>query len=365
MASKKILLSEAKEGMELTKDIYDISGRLLVPFGTILDREIINKLENYDVVVVKVIEKSEIDELYLGSTKDYPNEETTYFGKIKSSPEYVEFEKQFNTSVNDLKIEFNDIVMKNKAIEIDEMLQGVKQIIASNKTKYGLLDILTCMRGYDDLTFAHSMNVSLICSIIADWMGYSDSDKELLMAAGLLHDIGKIKIPREIITKPGRLTEKEYNIVKMHPVLGYEILMNQKIELRIKNAALCHHERFDGSGYPRKLPGNSIEEISGIVAIADVYDAMTANRVYREGLSPFTVTEFFEENIIHFDPKILLMFLNKTAQSYVSSTALLSNGEEGKIAMINNHSIGRPVVMCGNKVIDLSKDKSINIVKVY
>jgi putative nucleotidyltransferase with HDIG domain len=244
------------------------------------------------------------------------------------------------------------------------LLKGVKEIVGDNKAKYNLLDMINCIRGYDDLTYVHSMNVSLICNIIGVWFNYSESDCEILMAAGLLHDIGKVKIPREIITKPGKLTDREYNIVKMHPVLGYDILKNQHIDIRIKNASLMHHERYDGGGYPRKLSGNSIDEVSRIVAIADVYDAMTANRVYREGLSPFHVIGFFEENMSSFDPRMLMTFLQKTASAYVSKTVLLSNGEEGKIAMINNNAVGRPVVMVGDKAIDLSRDKSINIVKV-
>ena len=364
MAFKKILLSEAEEGMELANDVYDEKGRLIVPFGTTLDREIISKMEFYDIVVVKVVEKTEIDELFMEAVPKGKKEVPGYIENIKNSPEFVEFDKKFNESVGELKVEFNDIVLKNKEIDINEMLRGVKQVIASNKTNYNMLDMLSCMRGYDDLTFVHCMNVSLICNIMAGWLGYSVEDTEMLMAAGLLHDIGKVKIPREIITKPGKLAEQEYKIIKMHPVFGYEILRGQPIDIRIKNAALMHHERYGGGGYPRNLSGNQIDEISRIVAIADVYDAMTANRVYREGMSPFAVIEFFEENMSAFDPKILLMFLQRIAQTYVSSTVLLSNGAEGKIAMINNNAVGKPVVMCGDKAVDLSRDHSVKIVKM-
>lgn len=364
MAFKKILLSEAQEGMELANDVYDEKGRLLVPFGTILDREIINKMDLYKVVVIKVVEKTEIDELFMEIVPPNKNSFPGYMESIKNSPGYHEFDQKFNESVGELKDKFNDIVLKSKEIDINELLVGVKQVIASNKTNYNMLDMLSCIRGYDDLTFVHCMNVSLICNIMAGWLKYSPEDTEVLMAAGVLHDIGKIKIPREIITKPGKLSEQEYKIVKTHPVFGYEILREQPIDIRIKNAALMHHERYCGGGYPRDIKGNQIDEISRVVAIADVYDAMTANRVYREGLSPFEVIEFLEENISAFDPKILLMFLNRIAHTYVSSTVLLSNGDEGKIAMINNNAVGKPVVMCGDKVVDLSRNHSIKIVKM-
>lgn len=364
MAFKKILLSEAKAGMELANDIYDDKGRLLIPFGTVLDKELISRMEAYDVIVIKIVEKSEIDDLFMDSVDKKETKESGYIENIKMEPKFQEFDNNFNDSVNDLKLEFNDIVVKHKEIDVEGMLKSVKQVISSNKTKYSLFDMLSCMRGYDDLTFVHCMNVSLICSVMADWLGYSEKDKDTLMAAGLLHDIGKIKIPKDIITKPGKLTEKEYKIIKLHPVYGYEILINQPIDPRIKNATLMHHERYDGGGYPRGIAGENIDEMSKIVAIADVYDAMTANRVYREGLSPFDVIDFFEQHISLFDPKILLMFLQKTAQTYVSTTVLLSNGLEGKIAMINNNAIGHPVVICGDKVVDLSRDKSLKIVKL-
>lgn len=366
MALKQILLSEAQEGMELANDVYDNSGRLVVPFGTILDKEIIGKMESYKVAIIKVVEESGIDELFRkrNQVEKSTATEPAYFEKIKNSREFIEFDKRFNESVDGLRVEINDIVFKNKVIHLDEILRSVKKIIATNKTKYNLLDMLNCMRGYDDLTFVHSMNVAMICNIMADWLHYSESDCDILMAAGLLHDIGKVRVPKEIITKPGKLTDKEYSIVKMHPVLGYEVLWNQPIDIRIKNAALMHHERFDGGGYPRNLKGNEIDEIARVVAIADVYDAMTSNRVYREGMSPFYVIEFFEGHMSSFDPRILMIFLQRIAQAYVSNTVLLSNGEEGKIAMINNNAAGRPVVIVGNKAIDLSKDKSIKIVKL-
>lgn len=362
MAFKRILLSEAEDGMELAGDVYDSKGRLIVPFGSIIDRETINRMDNYNVVVIKVVEKSELDELFMKSSQ--LEEPSGYFEKIKKSQEFMEFDKQFNESVNELKVELNDIVLKNKEIDIRKMILDVKKVIAANKTNHNLMDMLNCMRGYDDLIFAHSMSVSLICNVIAGWFGYSDDDADILTVAGLLHDIGKIKIPRGIITKPAKLTDKEYRIIQMHPVFGYDILKDQPIDARIKNVALMHHERYDGKGYPRKLMGLQIDEMARIVAIADVYDAMTSNRVYREGMSPFDVIEYFEKCIDIFEPKFLLLFLQKTAQSYVSNTVLLSDGEEGKIAMINNNALGKPVVISGNKSIDLSRDKSIKIVKL-
>ena len=136
------------------------------------------------------------------------------------------------------------------------------------------------------------------------------------------------------------------------------------IDERIKNAALMHHERYDGRGYPGGLSGNLIDETARIVAVADVYDAMTADRVYREGICPFDVIGYFQNEISVFDPRYLLLFLEKTAETYVSNKVLLNNGTEAKILMINKAALGRPVVMTGEEIIDLSKKKELKISKL-
>lgn len=365
MAVKRILISEAEEGMELAGDVYDTKGRLIAPFGTVLDKEVIRKLENYDIVVLKIIVKSDIDDIFMESSAYERSEEAGYFEKIKQSEDFKTFRYSFEESVDELSNKLNEVVYKNEEIDINGLLESVKKVINSNSSRYNLMDILSCMRGYDDLTFAHSMSVSLICNVFAGWLGYGAKDVELLTAAGLLHDIGKIKIPKEIITKPSRLTDEEYRIIKMHPVLGYEILKRQPVDNRIRNAALMHHEKCDGSGYPQGLKRNQIDDVAKIVAIADVYDAMTANRVYREGMSPFDVIEYFEMCIDIFEPGYLMIFLQKIALLYVGSTVLLTDGTEGKIIMINSNSLGRPVVLsANNKAIDLSRDKSIKIAKL-
>lgn len=193
-------------------------------------------------------------------------------------------------------------------------------------------------------------------------MNKDDTDE--LVLAGLLHDIGKLKIPKQIITKNGKLTDAEYRVVKYHPALGYEILKNTSVSDRVKKAALMHHERYDGGGYPSGLKGEEITEFGRIVAIADVYDAMTANRVYRDGLCPYDVIEHFQKDMNIYDPHFLLVFLEHTAESYVSNKVRLSNGEEGKILMINKTNISRPVVMVGDKVRDLSREKDLKVVKL-
>ena len=118
---------------------------------------------------------------------------------------------------------------------------------------------------------------------------------DTLTLCGLLHDIGKLKIPDEILNKPGKYTDEEFDLVKRHTKFGYELLKTLNIDPHIKKAALLHHERCDGSGYPLKATQKDLDDFSMVVAIADVYDAMTAARSYRAPLCPFQVIERFEQ----------------------------------------------------------------------
>ena len=136
----------------------------------------------------------------------------------------------------------------------------------------------------DRYTSGHSKRVAEYAYLIAERMGKSQKEQEDIYRAGLLHDMGKIRIPAEIINKPGKLTDEEYNIIKIHPAAGYHILRNISEDSAIAIAARYHHERYDGKGYPNGLSGENIPEIARIIGVADAYDAMTSNRSYRDAL---------------------------------------------------------------------------------
>lgn len=294
------------------------------------------------------------------------NEEPSHYEKIQSSREFQQFQKSFENNVCELKGQINDIVEKNAPINVDNMLSSTMNLLSTQNNSFGVFDMLHNMRQFDDLTYAHSMNVALICNVFAEWLKFSEDEKKLATACGMLHDIGKLKIDDSIIKKPGKLTDSEFMSIKKHPVEGYKILQHQNISEHIKNAALMHHEKCDGTGYPLRLSAERIDPYAKLVAIADVYDAMTSARVYRGALCPFTVIEIFEEEGLHkYDIVYIMTFLENVINTYIDNTVLLSDGRKGVIKWIDKQNLSKPMVqMTDGSFIELAKYKDLKIIKI-
>ena len=219
---------------------------------------------------------------------------------------------------------------------------------------------------YDDYLVEPLAQVLISLGIKRGMVVYGQDKLDEISMAGLLHDIGKFKIPDEILLKPGKLTKEEFEVIKKHTVYGYEILNNFKILESTKRAALLHHEKFDGSGYPFGYTADKIDDISAIITIADVYDAMTSKRCYRDGMCPFDVIADFEyDGISKYHPKYIGMFLKKIASSYIGSTVLLTNGKKAKIIFVTE-KYSRPTVTLleDNSVLVLKDEKDIKIAAV-
>jgi len=240
---------------------------------------------------------------------------------------------------------------------------GEKDLFDSIENNLEVFDLLHNMRENNDSTYAHSLNVALISSVIGKWLEFDKRDMDVLTMGALFHDIGKVMIPESILNKKEKLAEQEYTIIKTHTLQGYNILKNLDLDERVALAALMHHERCDGSGYPIGLDGGQISDFAKIVAIADVYDAMTSSRLYRDGTCPFKVISIFEqEGLSLYDPSYLLTFLRNIVNSYVQNTVLLNTGQRGTVVMINNLALSRPVVQLNRGgYIDLYRQPEITI----
>lgn len=364
---KRVRVSELVPGLTSAEDVYSFNNQLVVEKNTVLTDEIITRLEYYSVLSIRVNEDDgpgytrfseensldlELNEI-LGDNSTPGNVSEnfsdtpatlTYSERIKATKQFVEFQKSFVANTEALEGHLHDIIEKN-SINTGVMLQSVTSLISRGTTTIGMFDMLHNMRSYDDLTYVHSMSVSLICNIFGKWLGLEGEELKTLTLAGLLHDIGKIAIPENIIKKPSKLTNDEYNKIKQHTVEGYKILKPLPIDDRIKDAALLHHERCDGGGYPLSINAEKIPEFAKIVAIADVYDAMTAARVYRGPMCPFKVIAIFEdEGLQKYDSKYILTFLNNIGQTYLNNRIRLNDGREGDVVLINRDAVSRPLI---------------------
>lgn len=365
---KRILTIKAEEGMVVAGDVYTDNDNLIISRGTVLDKDIIERLKYYSIFDFFIEDDKQVtlksysqDDLERHIFSEYKIEAGEYYKKIKESEQFAVYEELFQESVKNMESCINDVIAKNKDINVEQLLDSVKKITDDFKPDVSLFDMMHCMEGYDDLTYIHSVNVALICRIIAKWMEYTPEECDVITICGMLHDIGKVMIPIEVIGKPGRLSPTEYALVQTHTIHGYNLLKEIELDERIKLAALQHHEKCDGSGYPSNLKYNDIHQFSKIVAIADVYDAMTSNRIYRKGICPFEVISVFEGSIDAYDPKVLMVFLEKIAQSYINADVILNDDMEGKIVMINKYALGRPGVLVGGAYVDLSRQDNMEI----
>lgn len=352
---RRVRTSELTPGMITAEDVYNYTGQLILPKGLTLTDKAITRLEFYSILSVRIEDQSLVG-------LDVEEDTRTHSERIRESEEFKKFHESFDENLSSFKESINNIVDMNANIDTDTMLTNTLAILSEATSSYHAFDMLHNMRQYDDLTFAHCMNVALICNIFSQWLQWPEKEQNLLTLCGLLHDIGKLKIPDSIIKKPDRLTDEEYKIVKTHTIEGFHILKTKNINSHIMNAALMHHEKCDGTGYPLGVQADKIDRYAKAVAIADVYDAMTSARIYRGSMCPFRVIEIFEsEGLQKYDPEYILIFLENIVNTYLHNEVRLSNGETGTVVFINKHQLAKPVIKQGDKFLDLSKEPNLHI----
>lgn len=330
-----IHISESEPGMIIAEDIYNKYGAILLHKNSILDSYTIEKLESLRVDYFKVFE-------------EYAPVETVAPDLTAIYEENVSDFKEIIRDIGNGKT-LDTIKVQNIVNDLQETFTSVKDII----------DSLNAVREIDDYTYTHSVNVSLLSSLISRWLNLDETQCKLISYCGLLHDIGKSKIPAEILSKPGPLTPTEFEEIKKHPIMGYKILeKNIALNKNIAIGVLMHHEREDGSGYPFNLKSSQIHLYAKIVAIADIFDAMTSNRVYKNRETPFEVFRIYEsEYLTKCDTNILLTFLKRIASFYIGNKVKLNTGHIGEIIFINEKCISKPMIkLNSSRIIDLSME---------
>ncbi len=345
----KIPIEDLKLNTVIANDVYNEDSQLIITQGTMLTSKVLDRLKLFSVEYVYIASETD-DEKPFTETEDF-----------------IKFKKDYMDITDSIQKSFNGIIEKTiSEEELEQTVSKCLELYTSFSSSYSIFDMLHHMRDFSDSTFVHSVNVGMIAAIIGRWAGKSEYEEHLLLSCGLFHDIGKLLIPSEIINKPDKLTPDEFEIMKTHAQKGYGLLDDLNINDHIKKCALMHHEKINGSGYPQGLKGSQIDDFAKIITIADIYDALTATRVYRGPICPFDVIEIFENDGFQlYDTRYMLVFLQNIINSYLHSQVQLSNGESGEIIMVNTNNLSKPIVHSGNDFIDLSENKNIKINKIF
>lgn len=346
---QKIATADLRVGMKTAKDILSADGRMLLARDTVLTDGYIARLHTLGVAALYV--------------------QNPYLQDIEV-PELVQDETRC-LAMQAVKNCFASLRQRN-VLSTAEVRQAADQIVAEVMEKGDVLVHLTDIRVHDDYTFAHSVNVAILTSLTVLHMGYGEGDVRTATLGALLHDVGKMRIPVEVLGKPSALTTEEMELMRQHAELGFDILRKAGgIPLLAAHVALQHHEKNDGSGYPRGLEGETIHPFARVVSVADVYDAVTSDRPYRLGMPAAKAYELLQALAnSHFDADILGEFFAHLATYPVGSFVLLSSGATGVVVSVPPKLPCRPTVRlvaagaAPDGLVDLTKDLTTYIVRL-
>ena len=321
---QRVTMNNIAKGMVTARNVYDSSGQVLVKAKMVLIEQYVNRLKHMKIgsiyIVNPLLQNVELPEMVKEETRVqavnavqkayqlYPKG-----GEVDSRP------------VEDIAGKIVEEVVQNR----QQMLQG------------------TDLRTYNDYLYAHAVNVAVLSVMIGVNLDYNAIRLKELAWGALLHDLGEMVVPPEIAGKQGKLSPEEWLEVKKHPEQGFELMRkgSREIPMPVAHVAFQHHENFDGSGYPRRLKGDEIHEYARIVAVANVYDALVADRPFRPGFSSHIACEMMMTMAGRFlDLDILKVFLERVASYPIGSVVRLSNGETGVVTEVPEGMPSRPKV---------------------
>jgi putative nucleotidyltransferase with HDIG domain len=275
-----------------------------------------------------------------------------------SHREELGFAKQIQKEANKVINSLLTDARMGKQIQVERLQPVVSQITDSILRNQGTLVSLCRIREGDTYTFQHSVSV---CTLLVSFCHYMEMSPEVIHEAGIggmLHDIGKMRVPDHILNKPGKLTDPEFEIMKSHVVLGLDILQHTPgISRTVIQIAGEHHERFEGSGYPEQFKGLEISELGRMAAIVDVYDAITSNRVYHRGMEPpAALRKLFEWSNHHFDEELVQHFIQAIGIYPVGSLVKLKSRRLAVIIEQGSEGLLYPIVRV---VFDLGQNRKV------
>lgn len=329
---RKIPIEYVREGDLLGKTLYNSSGGILLKGGNRLSQRIISKLKKYGYY-----------SLYIKD--DYTEKEVEEIIKPEIMTRVHVLQEGLQGMIQE-SIDGKKIDVKGIHKNVRDINEIVDEIVYGTLFNKDILHNLNYISIYDDYTLTHSINMMLLSIVLASDSGFNMDQIKKLATGCIFHDIGKTFIPIEIINKPGKLTEEEFELVKSHTEKGYEFLTNYTdLQAVSRNIALSHHERNDGLGYPRGLKGDEIHKFSKVAAICDVFDALTSDRPYRRALPVHEAMEYLlASGGNQFSIDLIRTFSNSINIYTKDTLVLLSDGREGVVYETNDGFNTRPKI---------------------
>lgn len=333
-----------RKGMTLAKNIYSQDGQVLLA-------------ENMELTDNTI---HQIKDLLLNGI--YINDNISQNIEIKN----IISEELRVEAVNSIKSLYNsNTVVTNTVSKVEYLARHIlTEILANKNVMVNMIDIKT----FDNYLYSHSLNVSILSTIIGIAYNLDVQKLEKLTIAALLHDIGKLFVPKDILNKPTPLTHEEEKIVQTHAEDGFNyIKKHYNLPIMVYVAILQHHERYDGKGYPEKRKGDEIFIFSRIISICNMYDELTSGTPNQKALLPSEAIEYImANNASAFDPELVKIFLQKVAPYPLGTIVKLSNGDKAIVIENNQSCSTRPKVrtLTDKAILDLTFDWNLRNVTI-
>lgn len=340
---KRVLTEELSEGMVLAENIFDSDENVLLSEGIVIRNIYIKKIQEMKIDSVIILDEENTIVKFEQSFGNSAKKDLMIQQTRKKAKEFVE--------------ESMESIIKTGSLNYEKLHVIVNQIIDEIFECEDITLSLANLKAVDDYIFHHSVNVCILSIITGIYSGLNKESLVELGVGAILHDIGKTLVPRDILNKPSRLTADEFEIIKEHSSLGFGVVDNMSALTRDSaEVILSHHERYDGGGYPNGLAKDDIHIYAKIASVADVFDAVTSDRIYgRKEDSYIAVTYILEDCGSKFDPEVVKTFLKVIGYYPIGLNIILNTGEYGVIVRKNRD---RPLVR-------VLFDKNMNSVKGY
>lgn len=355
-----ILIDDVTPGVRITHDVFTTQGNLLFPKGkTVMPKDI----EILRAFLIEEINNGKTPKEEMKASPAESNTTNEIGAKVKALQKVLSFEKDYEKMITLLKNAFRNMT----ATEIPVLeLRGQLEKLLQYTREYNVLTFYPKGMNKQDYWYHNAVLTSLTSYKISKWLGLPANEGMQVAFAGLFHDIGNAKIDLDILQKPSKLTSSEVEEIRRHTMYGYELLKNVKgISEGVRLAALQHHEKVDGSGYPLRLQADQIHIYAKIVGVADIFHAMTLSKTYSQAQSPYLVLEQIDaEAFGKLDPKIVTTFISKVTQFHNGTMVRLSNGLIGEIIFSDRSHPTRPLVSVDGNIYNLIEHRQLFIQEI-